>query len=609
MFLFWLLTLIVVVVTFFRFPALRRHVGVVKAALLLALRLIAIVVALLLTFPIAFSATRKVEYPARVAILIDASQSADTPQRTKVLTALGQALGDRADAVTVWQFSDDVKSVPLTQMTQPAHGMASRLSDAVIRIAETVRPDTLVIIADGQDTEPQPCERIIATLLRSATRLVAIPLSSSLPPNLQISASPIRTALFAGEEAAVTVGVQGQNLQKATTAQIHIWEGRRLVQRLAISLQPSTISLHQLTVRLRPTKAGWHRYRIEVTPLKGERWTADNTAEASVWQALTKLRVLLVCGNPTFEFKFVKQNVEAEPNFEWAAIASLPDGIRYQQGTPTLLPVSLQRLQPFHVIIALAPTPADLSKAEVGAICQFVQKGGGLLVTLNNVSVLTQGWRLFVSAPLQLTLLPSPITLTPVTDDLLGERLSKLPTVDAAWTIEESIRQKAVGSRIATAVEANGKAVLAWWQEGLGKVALFSTDGTWQWVMDAARRGEPPTVHHLFWRTIIRFLADPQKDEGQKAKGENLMELSTPRPPPDEWTELPNPKRLRRWAEATKGMVLTPDNVATWVDKISWTKSVTVTDTRPFSANPLSYLVLLTALILEWWFVRRSGLL
>ncbi len=612
---FWMLTFIIAVVAFIRFPALRRHLGAAKATILLGLRLAAIFIALLLALPVTFPSPRKVTQPARIAILIDASQSADVPERQKALKALQQALRPHADAVTVWRFGSDVVSTPIPQITQRTAEGASRLSEAVMRVAETMQPDKLVIIADGQDTASQPDTQIIASLKRIGTQVIAIPLPANLPPNLQVSASPTRTTLFAGEEAKVTVQVSGQNLSKATAACMFVWEGRRLIQRFSVSGQRLTANPQSFSIRLRPDKSGWHRYRLEVVPLQGEKWTDDNAVEIAVWQAPTKLRVLLVCGHPTFEFKFVKQALEAEPNFEWAAVADLPDGTRYQQGTPALLPVSLQRLQPFHVFIALAPTPADFGSAEVQAVRQFVTNGGGLLVTLNPFSIQAQGWRLFVSAPFQLASLPSPAPLTIVTDDLLGGRLPKLPPVDAAWGIEHGARSERQGvwetRHLITAVESNGKPVLVWWQEGLGKIAFFAADGTWRWAMEAARKGEAPTAHRQFWRTLVRFLADPQKGangEWRIAKGKRQIALSVPKPPPDEWTKTPQPERLRRWAEATGGKLLPTDEAAAWVRQTRWTKTVTVTQPQPLSAMPLPYLLLLAALTIEWWVIRRSGL-
>lgn len=602
---FWALTFITAIVAFIRFPALRRQLGAAKATVLLILRLAAIVIALLLALPIAFPSPRTVTQPARITVLVDASQSADTPERQKALTVLRQALRPHSDAVTVWRFGSDLVSVPISQITQRVMEEASRLSEAVMRVAETMQPDLLVIVADGQDTAPQPDTKVIAALKRIGTQVVAIPLPANLPPNLQVDASPTQTALFAGEEATVTVQVSGQNLGKATAAHVRVWEGRRLIQRLTVSSQRLAANPQSLAIRLHPDKSGWHRYRLEVAPLQGEKWADDNAAEIAVWQAPTKLRVLLICGQPTFEFKFVKQALEAEPNFEWVAIASLPDGTRYQQGTPALLPASLQRLSPFHVVITLAPTPADFGSAEVQAVRQFVQNGGGLFVTLNPISVQAQGWRLFIGTPFQLAPLPSPAPLTVITDDLLGGRLPRLPPIEAAWSVG---RDHGVGGRgqIAMAVESNGKPILIWWQEGLGKIAFFAGDGTWQWAMDVARKGEAPTAHRQFWRTVVRFLSDPMK--GTKGMGQSVITLKMPKSPSAELTLTPQPERLQVWAKATGGKVITPEELPEWINSPTWSKKVSVTVHQPLSTMPLPYLLLLAALTAEWWLIRRSGL-
>lgn len=593
--LLWCILLAAAVITVLRVPALRRHWGVGGSIALTALRLFALALAALLTLPISLTTPHTVTQPARVAVLLDVSQSVDTAawrRATQTVAALAQKHGD---TVTVWAFGDQLtRLVPSRPPPRPT-AMASRLSVAVRQLVDTARPDQLVIIADGQDTDPLPDATVIATLQRAGTRVIAVPLPAILPPNLQVSVSPTQLAVFAGEMATVTVTVSGQHLRQPVSVPVSVWEGQRLVQRQQMRVASDKIAT--VSLRLHPTKAGWHRYRVEAAPLSGERWRADNAVTVAVWQAPTKLRVLTVAGQPTFEFKFLRQALAEDTSIEWAALAALPDSTRYQQGSSNLLPVSLERLAPFHVVITLAPTPADLSAAEAQNLRDFVQAGGGWLLTLNAAAVAAQIWRWFFVMPLQVISLPALAPLQPVADDMLGRTLQALPPADAAWALQSRTPAQA-------ALKTGNRPVLLWWHDGLGKIAVLGVDGTWRWAMDAARKGEPPKIHRHFWRQLVRFLADPLKGASQRWR---LTSDTDDHTPPPEWRAEPQPNRLKRWAQATGGAVLPTQRLAQTVT--APTKTITIPQRRHLSELPLPYLLLIATLLAEWWFIRRKGLL
>ena len=594
--LLWTLLVFAAVFSVARFKPLQKHVGTGQAIVVLALRLIAIAAAALLLLPVSISSTRTVHRPTCIAILVDASKSTNTPVRREVVKSLKQSLQHRS--VLIWEFSENLRPVSLPNLSEVAEGNASRLSAAIRTVIALTQPDELLVVTDGQDTEPQTDKQLLEELRRRKIRMSVILLPTNVPPNLRLTVSPTQATLFAGERINFAVKVEGTRLHGKPSVQLRVWEARKLVSQASLKIVGGVA---QTTVTLTPDRAGWHRYRFEVLPAPNEVWTEDNSAEATVWQAPTKLRVLLATGQPNFEFKFAKQAIEEEPNFEWVAVSSLPDGTRYQQGSPKLLPVSLSKLDPFHVVAIIAPTPDQFGAAEGRAVWQFAQNGGGLLVMLNELSVRSNGWRFFVPEPLKIAPLPAPANLRPEEGDLLGEKLTNLPATDAAWAVR--LQRRAFW----TALQFGNEPVLVWWQEGWGKVAILGLDGTWRWAMEAARKDEEPKIHRRFWQTLIRFLADPTKgrtDEISKVKGK----LKTPSAPPPELTVEPTPNQLRELAKATGGQILRPHEVTSWVSGLKWTKSVTVTTSQPLSQTPLPYLLLLLALTAEWWLIRRSGL-
>ena len=596
---FWTLAILTVLLSFARFKPLRKHVGATRAIAISALRLLALAIAGSLAAPILVSSSQSITLPNRVAILVDASQSTNTPERLKVIKQLRQELQHHTGSVSVFEFAEVTKSTSLKELSEHPKGTASCLSEAILKVAETVKPNELLVVSDAQDTNPQPYPKVYEALKKAETRLNAVLLPTYLPPNLSVSLSPAQAFLFAGEKVSFAVQVKSKGLPGVTRVKLRVWDANKLLFQSRLTIATGT---EQTTVTLTPQEAGWHRYRFEVSLDGNEAWTADNVAEALVWRAPTKLRVLLVTGQPNFEFKFVKQAIESEPNFEWVAVASLPDKTRYQQGSPQLMPASLTRPEKFHVVVVIAPTADEFSAVEGKALWQFAQVGGGLLLTLNELTVRTNGWRFFIPYPLTFTRLPSPAALIPSKEDLLGSRFSNLPEVDTAWAVGLQ------SSFAHIAVRSSNKPVLIWWQEGLGKIAVLGLDGTWRWVMEAARKGEAPSLHRQFWQTTIRFLADPTKGFNRREDWMREKDLITPTPPPEELTVLPNTGQLLSLVKATGGQVLQPSEVASWLRNLAWTRREKVEVKRPISTMPLPYLLLLAALTVEWWLVRRSGL-
>ncbi|MCS7192221.1 MAG: VWA domain-containing protein [Armatimonadetes bacterium] len=595
---FWILAALTMILAFLRFAPLRRHIGFTLATLVLILRLVAILVAILLASPLSLSSYQTVEQPSRIALLVDASDSVNFKAREQAIKAIVSSLGEHKGSVLAWEFSDSLKPLNLSNFTKLSGGKGSRLSRAILEAIETSRPNEILVLTDAQDTEPLAEEQILKTLKKSGTKLNAVILPNDLPPNLSLSLSPNQVFLFSGEEAKFSVRINGERVSEKAKAQMRVWERKRIVFKSSL---PFFKGMAQTSVMLKPSSNGWNRYRFEVLPIKGEAWADDNYMEVLVWQSPTKLRALVVTGQPSFEFKFVKQAIQSEPNFEWVAIASLPEKTRYQQGSPQLMPTSLLRPEKFHVVIIVAPTADEFGFEEGRAIWQFAQEGGGVLLTLSEPTVRTKGWRFFVQRPLDFASLPSPSPLSLVKDDPLGNQLPNLPKVDAAWAIT------LLPTFAQSALQSLSEPVLVWWQEGWGKIAIVGFEGTWRWVMEAARKGEKPETHRKFWRTVVRFLADPMKGEKRKISSPEA-DLATPKPPPPELSFKPEPKRVEGWVKATNGQILKPEEIKAWVKNLAWAKTVKVPTKQPISAIPLPYFLLIAALTIEWLFIRRSGL-
>jgi hypothetical protein len=212
--LLWALLVFAAIFSVARFKPLQKHVGTGQAIVVLALRLIAVAAAALLLFPASISSTRKVHQPARIAILVDASRSTNTPARREIVKSLKQSLRHRS--VLIWEFSENLRPVSLPNLSEVAEGNASRLSAAIRAIVASIQPDELLVITDGQDTEPQTDKQLLEELRKGKTRMSVVLLPTNVPPNLRLTVSPTQATLFAGERISFAVKVEGTRLHGKT---------------------------------------------------------------------------------------------------------------------------------------------------------------------------------------------------------------------------------------------------------------------------------------------------------------------------------------------------------------------------------------------------------
>jgi hypothetical protein len=70
----------------------------------------------------------------------------------------------------------------------------------------------------------------------------------------------------------------------------------------------------------------------------------------------------------------------------------------------------------------------------------------------------------------------------------------------------------------------------------------------------------------------------------------------------------PDPTRLTRWAKQTQGIVIKHEQLGAQIASVMAAKEIVITERHPISHSPLPYLLLIAALTIEWWLIRRKGL-
>lgn len=551
---------------------------------------------------------------ARTIVLADMSESmaiADTPAkadgpaptRAQRVAALMQAdrhawlrqLAQRNDVAlyvfgahtTPVRLPDDVQPSPATQpaasapagepATPPAAvfarafrplGAVTDLGQAVSAAVERAGDSPLaavIVLTDGNVNRGMTPRDIAAYLRRFRVPVYAVGVGSPVePPNLRISDFVAPTTTPLGDPFEVRLAVVGAGVA-AGQVTVELWgrpadapEAARLLERRSVRIGPEHPRA-ELRFALRGEKAGRFGYRARVVPLPGEAIEFDNQREVVVSVVDEKLRVLLVSGRPSYEYRYLARLLERDRTIDvscWLQSAD-PRAVRDGDTIITELPRRPEDLFAYDVILLLDPDGRELDSAWAITVRHFVDElGGGLLLEAG--SHFTR--RLVHDPRLDELTAMLPVVFDPEADVRLSEQGAfhtrawplAVPTgaaehpllrldpdaqrnrslwehLPGVWWYWPVLREKPLatvllryGNRaLATRF---GLPVLAAIQPfGAGRTAFLAWDGTWRW------RATAESVFDRFWIQLVRYLAQARR-QGLSKHGTIVLDRETIRP-------------------------------------------------------------------------------
>lgn len=416
-------------------------------------------------------------------------------------------------------------------------------ADAVARAAlSRSRPDRLVILSDGRDSEGRDLSRLGEDLQARDIRLSMKLYGSESPPvDRGIAAEPERNAIRLGEELVIRGSVSGSRAPGEEI--VTLKEDGNQVKQFTVA----TRTERRFEVRHRPKKKGMHVYSLELAA--GDAVLQNNTARFTADVIEEKINVLLIEGFPRFEFKLFKTVLEVDPLVNLVSISHLPGGGVYVQGTPLHrnpqegLIGSQEDLFKYDVII-LRDVPrsnfregGDTTESRLQHIVQFVSKRGGGLIVGGGQSVYRAGGytdsHLAPILPFDQTsaisgedqfegmffvTIPKPAYEHPLLQLLSDprenrERLNSLRQLDGSNNVG---RFKPLATPLMTrSVKVKGQAgamidretpILASMNVGEGKVLAAAVDTLWRWQLQPDFDDPPLT---MLLANAVRFLAPP----------------------------------------------------------------------------------------------------
>ena len=410
----------------------------------------------------------------------------------------------------------------------------------------------VVLISDGGVNRGTTVPEMVAQARRFKAPLYTVGIGSPRePPNLRITnvAAPgtvppadpfeVRVELAAAGVASGEVEVE------LTAEPVGSVEAAQRVASRRVTLGEDALGA-PLLFEVSPPAPGEYLYRARVAALPGEAIDADNVRETTVLVLDERLRVLVVAGGPSFEYRYVTPLLTRDKSIDVSCWLQSADSDAIRDGDTRIehLPRRPEELFDYDVVLLLDANPTELDASWAVTLRRWVDElGGGVLVQAGPhfatrfmrdarlqdlVSILpvtpdpdadvrlnTQGTYRLRPWPIQLpeAAVAHPLVSLHAEPDTNRAIWQALPGV---WWHLPVLRAKPVATVLLEhggGAQQNqyGPAVLMATQPvGAGRVTFLGFSSTWRW------RATTEPVFNRFWVRLVRYLAQARRQAPSK---------------------------------------------------------------------------------------------
>ncbi len=296
-----------------------------------------------------------------------------------------------------------------------------------------------------------------------------------------------------------------------------------------------------------------------IQPFEGEKFIANNRLNRLVEVSAKRIELLIYESRPRWEYKFLRKSLAMDPNIRLTSLVRTGPGHYLKQGESPVdlsqgLSESIEVLGRFDCILLGVVLEEDFGPRVIESLRRYVEEGVGGLILLAGTRSLGVGG--LFGTPLERAL---PVHLTPDPVVRTGRFPLRIPASGAAHPILKDFQAPIGPGRSALHVETlyetgplkpggqvlaaadvgagSSRPLLVVQRYGEGKCAVVLTDATWKWAMDLSAKyvGEGP--HPRFWGRLVRWVSGREEIEDETQE-EGLVLLERTHLTPGDRTTL-----------------------------------------------------------------------
>jgi uncharacterized membrane protein len=501
-----------------------------------------------------------VRVPNRVAVLVDASRSMDVrppdggPSRAeRAATLLDRASAARAawerdgHRVDVYTFGEGLVPTTIDGLGAAPLADATRIGEALAELGARYAGHDLgavVVISDGIDTG-----RIGQGPIDAESRAVILALGAPIhtvgitEPSLRdLSVAAVMADEFAFVRTPVTIEavVRQHGLPDRQVDVTLTRDGRPMAARAVVLRGPS--SEEKVSFDWVPDHPGTFVFQVATPVLHGEALASNNAQLFTVKVIRDRVRVLHVCGRPSWDERFLRAMLRRDPNVDLVSFFILrteTDDQPWNRNEMSLIPfptyeIFEDQLHSFDLVIFQNFNYAPYGvEPYLSGLRDYVEQGGALAMVGGDLSFAAGGYG---NTPLQ-DVLPVDLSRvdTVMTNDAFKPRLTaegrahpitslvldghdnearwgKLPALEGLNPVQR-LRPGAVPLLVHPTLRIDGgkpAPVLVVGEPGKGRTMALLTDTAWHWGIVAAGEGDDGRGFQRFWENAMRWLVrDP----------------------------------------------------------------------------------------------------
>ncbi len=501
-----------------------------------------------------------VRVPNRVAVLVDASRSMDVrppdggPSRAeRAATLLTEASTARAawerdgHRVDIYTFGEGLVPSTVEALRAPPAADATRIGEALAELGTRYVGHDLgavVVISDGIDTGRIGKGPLDAET-RAAIQALAAPvhtvgIGESGLRDLSVAAVMADEFAFVRTPVTIEAVVRQHGLPDRQVDITLTRDGRPVATRAAVLRGAS--SEQKISFDWVPDQPGTFVFKIATPVLNGEALSTNNAQLFTVKVIRDRVRVLHVCGRPSWDQRFLRAMLRRDPNVDLVSFFILrteTDDQPWNRNEMSLIPfptyeIFEDQLRSFDLVIFQNFNYASYGVAPyLSGLRDYVEAGGALAMVGGDLSFGAGGYG---ETPLQ-DILPVDLphadgTMTgdafkprltpqgrahPVTSLMLNApdnetRWAKLPALEGLNQVQR-LRPGAVPLLVHPTLRIDGgkpAPVLVVGEPGKGRSMALLTDTAWHWGIVAAGEGDDGRAFQRFWENAMRWLVrDP----------------------------------------------------------------------------------------------------
>lgn len=561
---FWFWMLIAAALALLTWRSYRGLSGSVRSRTILAsVRWFVVMVLFTLALGPQIEQSRTLIEPDRVLVLLDASGSMNTPERsidgsmTSRAGSLNTILRSNQTVFSQIQESSSIDAYAFTNRVSPldeiqlnpdtilesASTSLSIAMQSALTNAGTSPVSGIVVFSDGRSHDT-PSASLIENLLGSGIPVFTVPIGSKDPiRDASITQVESPSAVFAKDRVPVRVKASAAGYNEGDEIRVELVD--QTTGQVLDSTTHILTSESEFESDLSHTfiDSGEQSLIVRITP---ENQSSDpdlveenNTQSIELRVVTEPMRVLYIDGQPRWEYRYLKNLLMREETIDATTMLLASDRRFIEEGQPISGPIpdSLDAWEPFDVVILGDVKPDLFSDSQLSSLKKHIESRGCGLLWIAGEGATPTGWSGSVLAPLlpmqtgkadsvsggslnstdivmSLTDEAQRVGLLATDDDSSSE--TSVDDLDAGWTRLRwshsipiaDLKPGVVPLAMAQPIDRSDTdrddtyALVTSMRYGGGQIGYVGTDEIWRW-----RYGRGEDLPERFWLPLVRTLA------------------------------------------------------------------------------------------------------